>query len=206
MNIADSQWLVIASLATPALGLAIWQWLRQRKHSVHLRQRFGTEYDRAVDRLGGRRKAEAELKAREQRVEGEGITALTVFDVATAGVEWSIVQRRFLDNPREALVAADQLVREVMQKRGYRITESERGGIDVSADSPAIVAAYCKARGIAASCEARPGDTEVIRRAVLRYRMLLNELLEVASSTEPLVSQEPLAETDGDFATQTSFP
>jgi undecaprenyl pyrophosphate synthase len=41
----------------------------KKKQSRRLQERFGQEYDRSVDDLGSRSKAESELKAREKRVE-----------------------------------------------------------------------------------------------------------------------------------------
>jgi len=202
MDVADARWLVIASLAIAALGFATWYLCRRRAQSARLRCRFGAAYDQAVVRHGGRRKAEAELKARERSVEREGITALTVYDVERVSWEWSVLQRRFVDAPAETLVAAEQLVRDVMRRRGYRIPESALAAPDAPVDRPSIVEAYCKVRKMTAYGD-RDGSTEELRRAVLRYRGLLNELLEVAKSGEAPVVEELPGLREAGFATET---
>ena len=206
MDVAGTHWLLIASLALPALGFAIWRFSRQRKQSERLRHRFGVEYDHAAVRLGGRRKAEAELKSRERLAEREGITVLTVFDVERVGVAWNILQRRFVDHPEESLVAAERLVREVLQRRGYRITEPTRGGADASVDRASIVEAYCKERDLSANIRWDQEATEDVRRAVLRYRALLNELLEVCEARELPAPQERLVASDANFGSETLSP
>ena len=69
MNSIPISWIVVAGVLTIALlVLAIWVLSKRRKQSLRLQQRFGPEYSRTVDELGGRTKAESELKAREKRV------------------------------------------------------------------------------------------------------------------------------------------
>jgi hypothetical protein len=64
----------LPGLAAAALiALAVW-FLHRKKQSKRLQGRFGPEYGRTVVDLGSKRKAESELKARERRIEGLGIT------------------------------------------------------------------------------------------------------------------------------------
>ena len=69
METLDTQsWIILAAVV--ALGLvAIGAWFYRRKQSHNLQERFGPEYGRTVNELGGRTKGESELKAREKRVE-----------------------------------------------------------------------------------------------------------------------------------------
>jgi len=60
-------WIVVAIIIVAALVVGAVLWSRRRR-SEHLRDRFGPEYDRAVDAKGDRAKAEAELAEREKRV------------------------------------------------------------------------------------------------------------------------------------------
>jgi membrane protein implicated in regulation of membrane protease activity len=70
MNTIPLQWIIVAAVAVIALlALAAWFFAQKRKQSMRLEQRFGSEYGRTVGELGGRAKAESELKAREKRVE-----------------------------------------------------------------------------------------------------------------------------------------
>ena len=91
----------------------------EEKESQTLEKRFGPEYDRAVEELGSRPKAEAELKARQKRVEQLHIVPLAPAEARRFSESWRVLQGRFVDNPKDVLVDADLLVRELMQKRGY---------------------------------------------------------------------------------------
>src|SRR5438874_1331974 len=108
----------------------------RRHESQVLEKRFGPEYGRAVDTMGSKSKAEAELKAREKRVEQLDIVPLSPADATRFNDSWKSLQARFVDNPRGALAEADQLVRELMQKRGYPMGDFERRAADISVHHP----------------------------------------------------------------------
>jgi hypothetical protein len=124
MDMLDSQtWIILGVVAVLAL-LALAAWLFYgKKQSYRLEQRFGPEYGRTVDTLGSRTKAEAELKARESRVERLAIVALAPADAARFSQAWTALQGRFVDNPKGVVVQADQLVRELMAMRGYPVAD-----------------------------------------------------------------------------------
>lgn len=179
MDTLDSTTLTVGIIALLAL-LALVAWLfSRRKQSYRLAQRFGAEYGHAVDKLGSRSKAEAELKARESRVERLNIVALTPTDAARFSQAWSDLQGRFVDNPKGVVVQADQLVRELMVKRGYPVGDFERRAADISVDHPAVVDHYRAAQAIALRDKRGEVDTEELRKAVVHYRALFDELLEV---------------------------
>ena len=73
---------------------------------ARLRRQFGPEYDRLAQRLGNRSKADAELTARQRRVEALGIHELSPEQQASYGGDWTTVQERFVDTPAEAVAAA----------------------------------------------------------------------------------------------------
>ena len=97
-------------------GALAWM-LMQRRRSEELRERFGPEYDRTVSQLGDQRQAEAELAARQKRVEGFKLQALAPADRGRFVEEWRATQARFVDEPAAAIQAADQLVAEAMRAR-----------------------------------------------------------------------------------------
>ena len=72
---------------------------------------------------------------------------------------------------------ADHLVRELMLKRGYPMGDFERLAADISVDHPAVVENYRAAQAIAARDERGEADTEELRKAVVHYRTLFDELL-----------------------------
>jgi hypothetical protein len=179
----DTQTIGILAIVGMLVVLALVAWLRQRgNQSERLQQRFGPEYARAVEHLGSREKAEAELLAREQRVERLHIVALAPADAARYAQTWMLLQGRFVDSPRGALVEADRLVRELMLQRGYPMGNFERRAADISVDHPAVVEHYRAAHEIVLSDQRDATDTEDLRKALVHYRALFDELLEVAPS------------------------
>jgi hypothetical protein len=179
----DTQTIALLAIVGVLAVLALVAWLRQRDNqSERLQQRFGPEYARAVEHLGSREKAEAELLAREQRVERLHIVALAPADAARYAQAWMLLQGRFVDSPRGALVEADRLVRELMLQRGYPMGNFERRAADISVDHPAVVDHYRAAHDIVLRDRRDATDTEDLRKALVHYRALFDELLEVAPS------------------------
>jgi hypothetical protein len=159
------------------LALGAW-YVYQRKQTRRLEQRFGPEYGRALAALGSRKEAEAELKAREQRVGQLNIVPLTPADAAQFSQAWKVLQGNFVDNPKGVVVRADQLVREVLLKRGYPMGDFERRAADISVDHPSVVSNYRVAQVIAARDQRGEANTEELRKAVVHLRALFDELLE----------------------------
>src|ERR1700752_3151447 len=140
METLDTQtWIIIAAVV--ALGLiAIAAWFfYQKKQSHKLQERFGPEYSRTINELGSRAKGESELKAREKRVERLEILPVAPSEAAGFSEAWQALQGRFVDNPKGVVVQAEQLVRELMEKRGYPMGDFERRAGDISVDHPDVV-------------------------------------------------------------------
>ena len=185
--------MILAGVAAIAL-LAVAAWIvYQRRQSQRLQQRFGPEYSRTVDDLGSRAKAESELKAREDRVEHLNIVALAPAEAARFAQVWNDLQGRFVDNPKGVVVQADQLVRELMQKRGYPIADFEHRAADISVDHPAVVEHYRAAQAIAVRDGRGEADTEELRTAVVHYRSLFDELLEVQAPRQEVSTARKMA-------------
>lgn len=181
MNFELNQTWVIVAVVLLALVAVAWLITRERhrKQSLRLRQRFGPEYSRVISERGNRTKAEAELLAREKRVERLKLVSLSTEDAAKFSQEWSVLQTRFVDNPRGVVVEADRLVRDLMVRRGYPMADFERRAADISVDHPTVVEAYRSARTIAERDQQGQASTEDLRKAVVFYRTLFDELLEV---------------------------
>ena len=194
METLDTQaWIIIAAVVI--LGLAaLGAWIfYQKKQSQKLQKRFGPEYGRTVDELGSRTKGESELKAREKRVERLEIIALSSSEVARFSDAWQTLQGRFVDNPKGVVVQAEQLVRELMQKRGYPMGDFERRAGDISVDHPDVVANYRLAQAIAVRDRQGTADTEELRKAVVHYRALFDELLEVRQAKQEIIVEKRVA-------------
>lgn len=182
-TITPQTWIVLAVVVVVAvIGLAASSLYRKRQ-SQRLEQRFGPEYGRAVDELGSRTRAESELRAREQRVEKLNIVPLTPTEAARFAQAWKTLQGSFIDNPKGVVVQAEQLVRELLLKRGYPMGDFERRAADISVDHPAVVENYRAAQAIAARDQRGEADTEDLRKAVVHFRALFDELLEVREPT-----------------------
>jgi len=160
------------------VGVAIWLEYR-KKQSLRLQQRFGAEYGRTVQKLGSRTKAELDLRARESRVARFAIVPLDAADAQRFTEAWERLQRRFVDSPKGAVAEADELVRELMSRRGYPMGDFERRAADISVDHPKVVENYRLAQAIAMRDKHGKVDTEELRKAVVHYRALFDELLEV---------------------------
>lgn len=174
----DTQTLGILAIIVVLIALGAWLLLR-KKQSQDLEQRFGPEYGRTVEELGSRPKAEAELKNRQKRVEKLNIVPLAPGEAARFTQAWRALQGRFVDNPKGALQEAGILVQELMQKRGYPMADFEGRAADISVDHPGVVEHYRAAQAIALRDQRGEADTEDLRRAVVHYRALFDDLLEV---------------------------
>jgi hypothetical protein len=194
METIDNQtWIILAAVV--ALGLvAIGVWLyTRRKQSDRLHEHFGPEYDRTVNELGSRTKGESELKAREKRVERLEILPLAPSEAARFSEAWHALQGRFVDNPKGVVVQAEQLVRELMEKRGYPMGDFERRAGDISVDHPDVVANYRSAQAIAVRDQHGSADTEELRKAVVHYRALFDELLQVRKPRQEIIEEKRVA-------------
>jgi hypothetical protein len=109
---------------------------------------------------------------------------LTPSEAARFSETWKDLQGRFVDNPKGAVVQAGQLVRELMLKRGYPMGDFESRAADISVDYPEVVTNYRAARAIAVRDERGQADTEELRKAVVYYRALFDELLEVREARQ----------------------
>ena len=160
------------------IASAIW-FYNQRRRSQRLQQRFGPEYRRTVDVLGSKSTAESELLAREKRVERLNLLPLEPAEAVRFTQAWKALQVRFVDNPKGVVMQADQLVRELMAKRGYPMGDFEHRAADISVDHPSVVEHYRAAQTIAVRDGRGEANTEELRQAVVHYRALFDELLEV---------------------------
>jgi LPXTG-motif cell wall-anchored protein len=174
----DTNLLVIGGLILLLLVVAGLM-LTRRRRTEQLAQRFGPEYERTVERTGSRGKAEADLAAREKRVQKLDIVPLAPQEAQRFRTEWQSLQARFVDSPRTAMAEADLLVRDLMTRRGYPVGDFETRAADISVDHPHVVEHYRAAHEIALRHQRGQADTEAMRQALVHYRALFSDLLEV---------------------------
>ncbi len=169
--------LIILIAVVVVAAIAAWAFVQNRRTAV-LRGRFGPEYQRAVQEYGSRTKAERALERRAERTETYHVRPLTPDEKQHFGEEWRRAQARFVDDPALAIREADQLVSEVMRLRGYPMTDFDRRAEDLSVDHPQVVHNYRAAHSIALIEHQGKASTEDLRRAMVHYRELFDELLE----------------------------
>jgi hypothetical protein len=169
--------LVVAALA--------WLYVRKRRTTTAgLRERFGPEYEQAVREHGSERRAEAQLSDREKRVERLKIRDLDPTERERFSGQWTALQSRFVDDPKGAVTEADQLVSSLMQTRGYPVADFNQRAADISVDHPQVVANYRSAHEIAWRLGKGEASTEDLRTAMIHYRSLFEELVQVPTAVE----------------------
>jgi len=95
MNTNPNSWIIVGvALVLAALVAGLLLHARRKKQSERLERRFGAEYGRTVEELGGRAKGESELRAREKRVDQFDITPLTPSEAARFSEAWASWFRR----------------------------------------------------------------------------------------------------------------
>jgi hypothetical protein len=151
---------------------------RARERSALLRDRFGTEYDRTVQRAGVS-EGERELAARAERVARFQVRELSESERARYLSAWTAIQSQFVDNPDGAVSRANTLIKEVMRARGYSPDEGfDQRAADLSVDHPEVVQHYRAARALAQDAYRHDLNTEQLRQAVVHYRALFADLLQ----------------------------
>jgi len=165
--------LVLGILILTAIVAAVAGQMRRQK----LRRRFGTEYDYAVTEHSGRAEAERELRDRERLHTQLTLIPLTAETRAWYAEQWQRVQERFVDDPREAIVAADELVSRLAGELGYPVGDHDQQLALLSVDHASVVGDYRLAHRIWAGATDGTWDTEQWRQAVVHYRAVVTELL-----------------------------
>src|SRR5688500_20011737 len=169
--------LVGVSVVVLLLALAAWTYTSRRRR-VNLRERFGPEYERTVEAVGPAR-AESILQERAERGSRFNLHKLTHEQTDAFAREWGRIQSRIVDDREGAVGEADLLVTQVMTARGYLLEDFDRRAADLSVDHPVGVQHYRTARTLALRRQRGEAGTEEMRQAVVNYRALVDELLEV---------------------------
>lgn len=169
---------VIAIVVVAIIVLAVLGWVyTQRRRSEQLQERFGPEYDRAVNQYGTKSSAESVLEARQERVESVHLHALPADERDRLEQSWRAVEARFVDDPPGAVVAADDLIGEVMRARGFPKSDFEQRVGDLSATYPDLTNDYRTSHEVALKSRNGDATTEDLRRAMVSCKNIFQELL-----------------------------
>jgi hypothetical protein len=175
------QLIIFVAVALIVVGAVLGFVIRRQQRRKALRQRFGPEYDRVLQKEGNVRRAEGVLEWREKRREQFAIRPLSASARADFADRWKSVQSLFVDDPRRAITEADLLLNEVMHARGYPTVDFEQRAADLSVDHPVLVENYRRAHEIALRHGQGRAGTEDLRKALIHYRSLFDELLQPES-------------------------
>lgn len=175
--------IIAVVLIVVIVGIAYFVVSRRRitaeRRRTELRDQFGPEYDRAVKEYGSAESAEPMLLARKERVSKLNIRSLPEVDRQRFTDDWQSVQAEFVDDPPTAVGKADALVAEVMEARGYPVGNFEEQASNVSVEHPEVVENYRAGHRIALQQQEGQASTEDLRQAMIHYRALFTDLLEV---------------------------
>jgi hypothetical protein len=155
---------------------------RRATRTRAFRNRFGSEYDRAVLEHGSSRKAEAKLADREARMDALKIRELGAANRERFVAEWQTVQSRFVDHPKAAVTEADDLIAALLEARGYPQANFEQRAADVSVHYPRVMEDYRRAHSIAVRLGQVEATTEEQRTAMIQYRAIFDDLLQAPDS------------------------
>lgn len=163
--------VVIAAIVVAALLLS------RRNKTLALQRRFGKEYERTVTERGSEREAQAVLEQRQKRVSHFNIRKLSPGERDRYTEAWRVVQSRFVDDPKGAVIEADDTVISVMEAQGYPMSDFAQRAADLSVDHPNVVQNYRAGHEIAVRHREGRANTEDLRQAMIYYRSLFEELL-----------------------------
>jgi hypothetical protein len=185
LSLMDPKLIVLVAAVILIIAVPAWLYMRQRRSTTaDLRRKFGSEYERAVREHGSKRKAEAKLADREKRLEKFTIRDLDPVERERFSKQWASVQSRFVDSPKGAVAEADDLVSSVMRTRGYPVSDFDQRAADISVDHPRVVENYRSAHEIALRVGKDAAMTDDLRTAMIHYRSLFEELVQVATIVE----------------------
>jgi hypothetical protein len=174
-------WIVIAVVAVIVVAAVVFAAMSARRRR-QLQSGFGPEYDRTLEAAGSRRAAESELRERVSRHDEFELRELDREERQRFLREWDGLQVRFVDEPAGAIKDADVLIQQVMRARGYPVDDFDQRAADLSVEHPTVVENYRGAHMIAGRAGSGEATTEELRRGVVHYRALFEELVGVADT------------------------
>jgi hypothetical protein len=190
-----SVWWVLAAIVAVMLIFVLGAVALGRRRSARLRETFGPEYDRTLERHDDQREAEVELQRRRNRHRRLDIRPLAPEARAAYAARWTETQRGVADAPASAVEHADALLAEVMRERGYPVDDFAQRAADLSVDHPETVEHYRAAHAISLASAADAADADDLRSAMGHYRALFDELLHEGATGAAGGDAHPAEET-----------
>ena len=169
--------LVVAIVVVLLLAAVAWSLYRRRQ----LQERFGPEYERLVAEKPNRTTAERELRSREQRHAKLDLRPLEPEEREQYSAEWGRIQQTFVEQPVQAVTAADALITRVMAARGYPTGDYDERVSTLSVEHARTLDHYRQAHDISILNSRGDATTEQLRQAVVHYRALATDLLDAGT-------------------------
>jgi hypothetical protein len=207
--------IIIAVIIVAAVAVVASAQLRRAR----MRRQFGPEYDRLAKEIGPR-KADAELTARQRRVEALDIRPLSAEQQATYSSDWAVIQERFVDAPAAAVSDADTLIWTVMRDRGYPADDRNASIEALSVYHARSLDGYRSTQDL----QTESATTEQLREALIRRRALFEDLTglregqvqaerdrviagsstRIAENNDRIAENNDLAAQNGDLASEST--
>ena len=186
---AYSPQIILAACISAFAIMVVIVWAVSRRLSLSrtaaLRERFGAEYDVALQEYRSRRKAEDALETRLRHVNALSLRPLDEKERRRSMAEWDAIQARFVDHPRGAVIEADELISSVLISRGYVGGRFDQRIAEISVHHARLVDPYRRANAIVAKAGKNEATTEELRSAMILYRALFEELLQTKTIMMP---------------------
>ena len=100
-HLLDPKFIVLAGVVILVIAVLAWLYMQKRRSTTAgLRQKFGPEYERAVQQHGSERKAEAKLADRQERVEKLNIGDLDPMERERFSKQWGVRPVSFCRLPK----------------------------------------------------------------------------------------------------------
>ena len=169
--------IAVAILICVLVVVTIIVWTFKSRRTTRLQRQFGPEYDRLLATHRSRRRVEAELEARCQRVKALHLHELDAAKRRQLLEAWESAQARFADDPRGAVAAAARLVEDALEAEGYPVRNVDQSMADLSVHHAYAAEDYRTAREISERAERGGASTEDLRQAMIFYRVLFEDIL-----------------------------
>ena len=176
--------IVLVAIVFLIIGVLLATAFNRLQRTKQLKERFSSEYDHTLDKVGDKRQAESELQARVDHVEKLNIRPLTAEETDRFTREWQTTQTEFVDQPLTSVQKANQLIKEAMSVRGYPVDDFEQRAADISVDHPDLVANYRELHAIAVKSNRDGISTEEMRQAMVHGRALFHDLVQTDIKVE----------------------
>lgn len=174
--------VVVILLVGAGVVYLLWASVLPARRTTRLRERFGEEYDHAVQEHGDTAAAERDLTERLRERSGTELRELTDGQRERHTRAWAEIQQEFVDDPAGAVRNARRLTGTIMADLGHPDRGDgdgafERRAKDLSVDHPGAVAAFHRVHAAVRLAEAERAPTEELREALVAYRGLVSALL-----------------------------